>query len=83
MNLIPLLDHQLCLTTSLHGIIENEYSENERIRSGLCATNGEEWKHRGLQPIANSRWGPLSGRWSSETCAHMHKYVLIGSPVHV
>lgn len=63
--------------------IENEYSENETIGSCLCATSGEEWKHGGLQAIANSRWGPLSGRWSSETSVHMHRHVLIGSQVHV
>lgn len=64
-------------------IIENEYSENETIGSCLCAISGEEWKHGGLQAIANSRWGPLSGWWSSETRVHMHRLVLIASQVHV
>lgn len=54
MDLIPLLVNSCASPQPFMVIIENEYSENEIIGSCLYATSGEEWKHGGLQAIANS-----------------------------
>lgn len=51
-------------------IIGKEYSENETVGSGSCATGGEERGHEGLQTAGDPRWGPWTSGRSPETHVH-------------